>query len=242
MGLRAFALSALPDEPWRNGGGRTRTIATQMRDAPILAADTENEPPWDWRLSVATIERSGPFSAFPGVDRSSLLLSAGQIELSAIGETTLRLQRPGDAVAYRGDPVWTATVNRNGPPLPLFNVMTRRGAAQARMNVWRDDFSLTAPSMAVLVINGRWRVVDVSPDADPDQGLTLGADEGACSEVPTPRSTAHWRIERLSPEGLLIAVEIDRIEPMFLPRPSVGVTVLLIAVEIDRIEPSGLHV
>ncbi|MDO9315715.1 MAG: HutD family protein [Burkholderiaceae bacterium] len=211
-GLRAFALSALPDEPWRNGGGRTRTIATQMRDVHSLNSDAENEPPWDWRLSVATIERSGPFSAFPGVDRSSLLLSAGQIELSAIGETTLRLQRPGDAVAYRGDPVWHAEVHRDGPPLTLLNVMTRRGSAKARLKIVRNDFSLTAPSMAVLVIDGRWRVVDASPEADLDQGLTLGADEGACGEVPTSRSTAHWRIKRLSPEGLLIAVEIDRIE------------------------------
>ncbi|MDL2339294.1 MAG: HutD family protein, partial [Pseudomonadota bacterium] len=150
--MRAFALSALPDEPWRNGGGRTRTIATQMRDSTTLAAYTDHEPPWDWRISVSTLERSGPFSAFPGVDRSSLLLGAGQIELSAIGETTLRMQHPGDAVAYRGDPVWTATVNRDGPPLSLFNVMTRRGAAQARMKAWRDDFSLTAPLMTVLVI------------------------------------------------------------------------------------------
>jgi environmental stress-induced protein Ves len=210
MGLRAFALSALPEEPWRNGGGRTRTIATGMREPPTLAVDSDSEPPWDWRISVATIERSGPFSAFPGVDRSSLLLGAGRIELSAVGEASLQMQRPGEVVAYRGDPVWHAEVSRDGPPLSLLNVMTRRGALQVRMNALREDVSLTSLSMAVLVIDGRWRVVDASSGSDPDQGVTLGAEEGAWSEMPMRRSIARWCIERLSPAGLVATVEMDR--------------------------------
>lgn len=210
MGLRVFALSALPDEPWRNGGGRTRTIATRMRDANSLNADTESEPPWDWRLSVATIARSGPFSAFPGVDRSSLLLGAGSIELSAMGEANLRLQRPGDTVAYRGDPVWWAEVCRDGPPLSLLNVMARRGAAKARMKAVHEDASLTGHALAVLVIEGRWRVVDASDEgADSVAGLTLEAGEGACSELSGPGATARWRVERMSADGLLAAIELD---------------------------------
>ena len=215
MGLRAFALSALPEEPWRNGGGRTRTIATGMREPPTLAVDSDSEPPWDWRISVATIERSGPFSAFPGVDRSSLLLGAGSIELSATGEANLHMQHPGDTVAYRGDPVWLAEVRRDGPPLSLLNVMTRRGAAKARMKAVHDDSSLTAHALAVLVIDGCWEIVNTLTQANPDQGLTLADGQGALSEWSTSlsRSTASWRVERMSPTGLLVVIEMGAAEP-----------------------------
>ena len=213
MGLRAFTLDALPDEPWRNGGGRTRTIATQMRDVRALDADTGNETPWDWRISVATIERSGPFSAFPGVDRSSMLLGAGRIELRAAGETTLCMQRPGQVVAYRGDTDWTATVHRDGPPLSLLNVMTRRGAFRARMHACRSDFFLGAPSMAVLVIEGRWRVVDASAGPDSDRRWTLTSADGVLSDGSSLPATLPWRFERLSQSGMLAAIEIDHFAP-----------------------------
>lgn len=210
MGLRAFALSALPDEPWRNGGGRTRTIATGLCESPTAAVDADHEPPWDWRLSVATIERSGPFSAFPGVDRSSMLLGAGSIELSATGETTLRMHCPGDVVAYRGDAIWNAMVRSDGPPQSLFNVMTRRGAAQARLRAWRNDASLKGRALAVLVIDGRWRVVD---ESDQDRCWTLGPGEGAFSDAQPGRlAIVRWRAERVSAAGMLSSIEINGVE------------------------------
>ena len=199
MAWRVFALDELPDEPWRNGGGRTRTIATQDRQT--------GEPPWDWRLSVATIERSGPFSAFPGVDRASVLLGAGRIELSAVGEPIRRLLQPGDAVDYAGAPAWHAAVQREGPPLSLLNVMTRRGAATARVHAVRDDTALLGQALAVFAGEGRWRVVDTAPDADEPQVLTAGhsvvGDPASLTSAPM-----RWRIERLSSAGWLAAVAI----------------------------------
>ncbi len=199
MAWRVVALDALPDEPWRNGGGRTRTIAMQSREA--------GEPPWDWRISVATVERSGPFSAFADVDRASLLLGSGQIELSAAGEATRRLQRPGEVMAYRGDAAWQATVQRDGSPLLLLNVMTRRGAAAAKVQALSGDANLRGRSLTVLAMGGRWRV----------DGVQVAVGDGAVSEADaTPRPQAqHWRIERLSATGWLAAVTID-------PMPSGG--------------------
>lgn len=77
--LRGFALDALPDEPWCNGVGRTRTIANQPRETP--ADDASDGVPRDWRLSVATIGSNGAFSRFPGVDRTSVLLGEGAVTL-----------------------------------------------------------------------------------------------------------------------------------------------------------------
>ena len=56
--------STLPVTPWKNGGGETREIVSVASpDAPFL-----------WRASIATLEKDGPFSPFPGVDRVITLL------------------------------------------------------------------------------------------------------------------------------------------------------------------------
>ncbi|MCB2071086.1 MAG: HutD family protein, partial [Ottowia sp.] len=70
-GLQPFALADLPAEPWKNGGGRTRTVATWPAGAGLSDFDA--------RVSVATIAASGPFSRFPGIDRQIVLLSGGGV-------------------------------------------------------------------------------------------------------------------------------------------------------------------
>lgn len=199
MAWHVFALDALPDEPWRNGGGRTRTIAVQPRAA--------GEPPWDWRISAATIEQSEAFSVFPGVDRASLLLGVGCLELSADGEPTVRLHQPGDAAAYRGDARWWAEIRRFGPPLSLLNLMTCRGAARGRVRAVRDDATLSGHALAVVVVDGVWRVTD----AQDRQAVLLSAGQCAVREGAPGLSIACSRLERVSSAGWLAAVSIERI-------------------------------
>ncbi|MEI7465210.1 MAG: HutD family protein [Burkholderiales bacterium] len=203
MAWRVFALDALTDEPWRNGRGRTRTIVAQPRES--------GEPPWDWRISVATVEQNAPFSAFPGVDRTSLLLCAGQVELKAFGEPTVWLHRPGDVVAYRGDSPWQAVISRDGRPLSLLNVMTRRTVATARLQAVREDDCLSGHALCLLVVEGQWRVVDAKPQAHgrPDDTVVLSTGGGAMRDPTPARSISHCRIERLSNTGWLAAVSID---------------------------------
>jgi environmental stress-induced protein Ves len=50
-------------QPWRNGGGTTHEI---FREGPLDA--------FTFRLSIAEVERAGPFSLFPGIDRWIALL------------------------------------------------------------------------------------------------------------------------------------------------------------------------
>jgi environmental stress-induced protein Ves len=52
-------------QPWANGGGTTRDLALEPR-SPGTTADG---PAFDWRLSLADIDRDGVFSRLPGVDR-----------------------------------------------------------------------------------------------------------------------------------------------------------------------------
>ena len=56
--------------PWRNGGGVTRELAA-------WPSSTD----WTWRISVAEIGQSGPFSTFDGVDRWFAVLAGSGVQL-----------------------------------------------------------------------------------------------------------------------------------------------------------------
>ena len=221
--LRVFALDSLPDEPWLNGGGRTRTIATQPREA--FSADSSDGVPWDWRVSVAALEGDAAFSSFPGVERTSVLLSPGSLTLSVGDRTPHRLEHVGDLISYPGDAPTHATLDAAVTPatrstgVSLLNVMTRRGAARARVRVLPDSATLSARSLAVLVVDGGWRAIEIASEntagrmARHERTFDLLAGQGAwIGWAPTqrePNRTARLQLERLSPDGLLVAIEID---------------------------------
>ena len=60
--IQSVSLSDVPVQPWRNGGGVTQELLAW----PAIDGVADN---WQLRISVARIDRSGPFSAYPGVER-----------------------------------------------------------------------------------------------------------------------------------------------------------------------------
>jgi uncharacterized protein len=67
--VRVDALKAAL-QPWRNGGGSTRQLFTW--------------PPgedWIFRISLANVDRSGPFSSFPGIDRHIAIVEGSAVSL-----------------------------------------------------------------------------------------------------------------------------------------------------------------
>ena len=135
----------------------------------------------------------------------------GYTPICKVGECSLKMLEFGIVELYRGDSVTTSAVHGASQPLSVLNVMTRRSAAQAWMKALRDDSYLAAQGLALLVLDGSWRVVDGSMGAeDPDHGLTLHSGEGAWCTVSAPGSRAIWRVERLSATGMLAAIELDR--------------------------------
>ena len=58
--------------PWKNGGGETVEIAISPADAGLDG--------FDWRLSMATVATDGPFSVFPGIDRSLAVIRGAGIQ------------------------------------------------------------------------------------------------------------------------------------------------------------------
>lgn len=200
-----FRLDALPRMPWKNGGGTTREVASQPPGAGF--AD------FDWRVSVATIAASGPFSAFPGIDRTIMLLDGDGVRLRGSGVDHL-LDTVGEPFAFSGDVPIEATLI--GGESTDVNVMTRRARCRADVDVVAgpvriDPVGGPVGEGLVLCLRGVWCVGQGRSGAsrdtarlDPGEGLWwAGAggireawpDAGA-GELSDPSSLAVVRILR----------------------------------------------
>ncbi|MGG7604600.1 HutD/Ves family protein [Massilia sp. BKSP1R2A-1] len=106
--------AALAPVPWKNGGGSTTEIAIGPPDSGF--------EDFDWRVSLATIEKDGAFSLFPGVDRTLALVEGHGMTLDIDGEPTL-VTDADPVVAFDGSSKVEAKLNRGGST--DFNAMTR---------------------------------------------------------------------------------------------------------------------
>ena len=161
---------------WRNQLGWTREILTQP------AGDD-----WDWRLSIAEIERDAAFSSFPGIDRELVLLSGNGLRLRFDDGEVHELHPPHDKLRFAGERAVTGELidGRSHD----FNLMWRRGRVQAEL--WHRPlvgpmvvFADPGTTWAVHLIAGQARFAD-------DSGLPpLAAGDTAILEA-GPRRLRH---------------------------------------------------
>ncbi|MEP9347923.1 HutD family protein [Xanthobacter sp. KR7-225] len=109
--------------PWKNGGGETIEIACFPEGAGL--AD------FGWRVSAARVAAAGPFSLFPGVDRTLVVLSGEGLELGFADGAAVRLDQASAPYAFAADIKVTGTPI--GGPITDLNVMTRRGVFAHRV-------------------------------------------------------------------------------------------------------------
>ena len=121
--------------PWKNGAGRTTEIAVYPPGASLDA--------FLWRVSIAEVERDGPFSRFPGIDRTIVLLEGGGMRLRS-GRTDTRLTTPYAPKDLCGDD--TIDCRLIAGPCRDFNAMFRRSHARGSIAVVRDSGIEFAPS------------------------------------------------------------------------------------------------
>ena len=107
---------------WKNGGGVTHELAVWPEGADLSGFDA--------RLSMAGVAADGPFSAFPGIDRTLAVLAGGPLRLS-FGGAEVVLTADGPPLSFPGEAPVHAALDA-GPVLDL-NMMTRRGACAHRM-------------------------------------------------------------------------------------------------------------
>lgn len=184
MTLQRFACKALPSTPWKNGGGTTREIAVWPPEAGLGM--------FDWRVSIGTVAANGPFSMFPGMDRTIVLLDGAGMRLrSADGSVAHRLDEPHEPFAFSGDAAVDCILI--GGPASDFNVMTRRDGWVVDVRVFEEGLTLGAAEYGVLMsLDGHWQAGE--------QKLNDG--EGVWwADVRT-----EWRLAPLSRSAKLIAV------------------------------------
>ena len=114
-------------ERWRNDLGWTREIARGDAGSPARA----DEPAFDWRLSIAEIERDCAFSVFPGCDRQLVLLSGNGMTLAFDEGESLEVLPPHGRVAFAGERALHCRL-LDGPTHD-FNVMVRRDRCTAQV-------------------------------------------------------------------------------------------------------------
>ncbi|MBB4567971.1 HutD/Ves family protein [Rhizobium leucaenae] len=103
--------------PWKNGGGETVEIAVSPEGAGLAE--------FDWRVSMATVATDGPFSVFPGIDRTLSILDGAGMTLFIEGRAPEGLTQASEPLPFAADAPTSATLI-NGTITDL-NVMTRRG-------------------------------------------------------------------------------------------------------------------
>jgi uncharacterized protein len=115
MTARIIRNADLVRVPWKNGGGTTAEVAAFPEGSTF---DT-----FGWRISMADVASDGPFSLFPGIDRTLIVVEGNGIELDVEG-IAYPLDRTSPKLSFSGDDITTGRL-LSGPIRDL-NVMTRR--------------------------------------------------------------------------------------------------------------------
>lgn len=120
-----YSPSAYKIMPWKNGAGSTTELLISPKGASVQSG-------FDWRISLAQVASSGPFSSFPGYLRTIMLLRGDPMRLrhQDQGEHFLESFQPYD---FHG--AWQTEGILTGQPVEDFNVMVRDGYGHAQVNV-----------------------------------------------------------------------------------------------------------
>ncbi|KIC10397.1 hypothetical protein RA19_11840 [Leisingera sp. ANG-M1] len=134
--MRFSTRSAQP-VPWKNGGGVTRELAVHEEESRMI-----------WRLSLADIARSGPFSAFPGLSRIHCIVEgAGHVLSNA---ATCLAANPLQPLAFDGGLELDCRL-RNGP-CKAFNVIHDPARVTANAAILKEKVVLDAAGRHVLFV------------------------------------------------------------------------------------------
>ena len=181
--------------PWKNGQGTTTELAVQPEGAGLDA--------FAWRVSIADIGSSGPFSSFPGISRVIVQTEGEPMTLvhEGHGEHRLALLQP-----HRFEGEWKTHGEVSGP-VRDFNVMARRGQVRASVTIhdlvagsrarvlapggahlvyaFRGALSVTAAATGEVWSLARGDTWQISGDGDDDTGFELAAGAAALAFVIT---------------------------------------------------------
>ena len=108
--------------PWKNGGGSTIEIYVSSNGAD----------PFNWRVSMATVDADGAFSTFNGYERHIMVMSGAGMALDVEGRGKFSLE-PLKPFIFSGDAKVHGSL-LNGTVLDL-NLMVRRDFGRGLLHV-----------------------------------------------------------------------------------------------------------
>ncbi|AHI25095.1 hypothetical protein BGC31_14885 [Komagataeibacter xylinus] len=143
MTPRPSSIQALPASAWKNGQGMTRPVA----EAP------------GWRVSIATIDRSCAYSAYPGLQRQQALLSGAGLELVLPTRERMQLACAGRVLSFSG--AVPLDCQLLGGTVTVLNIMFAPDSfPDAAIRSATTTFFPNAGADTVIVpVRGSWRAV-----------------------------------------------------------------------------------
>jgi uncharacterized protein len=143
--MTIIPFAALKAVPWKNGLGITREIAVEPGGATM--------DDFVWRVSIADVDTASPFSRFPGIDRTIVLLEGDGFTMRLDDDREHALTTPCLPFAFAGEAA--VEVVLAGGATRDFNLMVRRGAMRGVIEVMRGPKTLMLDNDAALVYLAR---------------------------------------------------------------------------------------
>ncbi|WP_445503281.1 HutD/Ves family protein [Microvirga sp. G4-2] len=154
MQARVIRQHDLVRVPWKNGGGTTAEVAAFPEGSSFET--------FGWRVSMADVASDGPFSVFPGIDRTLVVIEGNGIELDVEG-IAYPLDEASPKLSFSGDDMTTGRL-LSGPIRDL-NVMTRRGQFRHRTRFVEAGVALLADETCVAFLVALDGSFDVTLDS-----------------------------------------------------------------------------
>ena len=183
--------------PWRNGGGVTFEIAREPAAGPKF----------DWRLSLAMIERSGPFSNFAGYQRAIALVSGAGCVLNGIAARALVLDAPGLFAIFPGAAQVTSDlvegtccdlnlmVREPGRIVRVQHLHTTQGEGESLDENYHN---------AVFCLSGALECVDITDG----RRIALGLHD---TLIVDPVNAGRWRVHAGNPAAMALTLAWDTV-------------------------------
>jgi uncharacterized protein len=183
--------------PWKNGFGTTTEIAIDPPDADVGGR-------FRWRLSIADVQRSSPFSAFPGYERTIMVIAGHGMDLAIADQPARRLESLFDPFAFSGDSA--AECRLLDGPIRDFNLMVERSSLRSHLEVLHLDATprLLDPTSGDRIIHCFDGAIDLAMGA----GAPMGTLQPNCTAILGPTSGVRDEMRMAAATGRRATVAI----------------------------------
>lgn len=191
-------------EPWRNGGGVTRELASHPQAA------SAQDGAWDWRVSIADVSTAGDFSVFPCMERVITIIDGELLLLTVDGsEHPLEKYRP---FRFSGEAASSATLPTGD--IRDLNVIARQGAFKGYTSIVEISKKRPHPvfegQLAVLLEGKATVAPGAADESDGDEAATSAAEPVELSRYDTVVGS-DTRSPEISGRGFVAVISIDHV-------------------------------